>query len=123
MITVFGETLKWDTNALQKGFDEIFEFTKYLEQTTRNKKLSKGFVYSLLNIWDSTFSKSIDIFNETKWNQDVQNRLSSKAFIPLFKYKLRLINDKKVKDEIDKKGIKFIPWIRVPVSWTSLRLR
>ena len=123
MITVFNETLKWNTNALEKGFDEIFEFSKYLEDKTENKKLSKGFVYSLLNIWESNFDRKVNISNEKEWNNDIRNRLSTKAFIPIFKYKLRLIKDRDVKDNIDKKGIKFMPWIRIPVSWTSLRLR
>ena len=49
--------------------------------------------------------------------------MSSKSYIPMFKYKLRLIKNREVKDYIDKNGIKFMPWIKTPVSWVSLRLR
>lgn len=122
-ITVFGETLMWESNGLEKGFDEIFEFATMLEDKTENKQLSKGFTYSLLNIWDKTFVKNNNISNEHDWNEDTQKRLTSKAFMPLFKYKLRLIHDKELRDEIDKNGIKYMPWIKTPVSWVSLRLR
>ena len=122
-ITVFNEILMWDTNSNQKGFNEIFDFSKELEKYTENKKLSKGFVYSLLNIWEKTFTKrKKNISNEEEWNDDMINRLSSRAFIPKFKYKLRTVNNQ-IKNEIDKKGVKFMPWIKTPVSWVSLRLR
>lgn len=122
-ITIFGETLMWESNGLEKGFDEIFEFANELEQKTENKELSKGFTYSLLNIWDKTFVKNRNISSEKEWNEDIQKRLTSKAFMPLFKYKLRLIRDSELRDVIDKKGIKYMPWIKTPVSWVSLRLR
>lgn len=123
-ITVFNEVLAWDTKELEKGFDEIFEFANKLEEYTEDKKVSKGFVYSLLRIWESKFkNKKHNLSSDDDWSDDVHNRLSSKAFVPLFKYKLRLINDKDVQEDIDKKGIKFMPWIKTPVSWVSLRLR
>lgn len=121
-ITLFGETLMWDSNGLEKGFDEIFEFANKLEDKTENKELSKGFVYSLLNIWQNNYKKSY-ISNEYEWNEDTRSRLSSRSFIPLFKYKLRLIKNKELRDDIDKNGIKYMPWIKTPVSWVSLRLR
>lgn len=122
-ITVFGETLMWKSNGHEKGFDELFEFANELEDKTENKQLSKGFTYSLLNIWEKTFTKNSNISNENEWNDDVQKRLNSKAFTPLFKYKLRLIHDRELREDIDKKGIKYMPWIKTPVSWVSLRLR
>lgn len=122
-ITVFGETLMWNSNGLEKGFDEIFDFAKYLEDKNDSKVISRGFTYSLMNIWENTFTKKANISNEQDWNDDMQKRLSTKAYIPLFKYKLRLIKNKEVKEEIDKNGIKFMPWIKIPVSWVSLRLR
>lgn len=122
-ITVFGETLMWKSNGLEKGFDEIFDFANKLEDKTENKQLSKGFTYSLLNIWEKTFNKNVNVSNEYDWNEDMQKRLTSKAFMPLFKYKLRLIHDNELKEDIDKNGIKYMPWIKTPVSWVSLRLR
>lgn len=123
-ITVFNEVLAWDTKELEKGFDEIFEFANKLESYTEDKKVSKGFVYSLLRIWQSKFNrKKQRLSSDEDWNDDIHNRLSSKAFVPIFKYKLRLISDKDTRNDIDKKGIKLMPWIKTPVSWVSLRLR
>ena len=48
-ITVFGETLMWESNGLEKGFDEIFDLAKYLEEKNESKDISRGFTYSLLN--------------------------------------------------------------------------
>lgn len=122
-ITVFGETLNWDSNGLEKGFDEIFEFAKYLEEKNESKEVSRGFTYSLLNIWENKFTKNNNISNEKEWNEDIRKRLSTKAYVPIFKYKLRLIKDSGIRENIDKNGIKFMPWIKTPVSWVSLRLR
>lgn len=122
-ITVFGETLRWQSNGLEKGFDEIFEFGQYLEEKNENKEISRGFTHSLLNIWENNFKKDVNISNEYDWNEDMQKRLSTKSYLPVFKYKLRLIKDREIRDNIDKNGIKFMPWIKIPVSWVSLRLR
>ena len=121
-ITVFGETLNWHSNGLEKGFDEIFEFSKYLEDKNESKEVSRGFTHSLLNIWEKNFTKN-NISNEKEWNDDIQKRLSTKSYVPLFKYKLRLIKNQEIRNDIDKNGIKFMPWIKTPVSWVSLRLR
>lgn len=122
-ITVFGETLMWESNGLEKGFDEIFDFAKYLEEKNESKDLSRGLTHSLLNIWEKNFNKNFNISNEDEWNEDIQNRLLTKSYIPIFKYKLRSINNSQVKECVDKNGIKFMPWIKTPVSWVSLRLR
>lgn len=122
-ITVFGETLMWESNGLEKGFDEIFEFAEYLEDKNETKEISRGFTYSLLNIWENSFNKPLGITNEKDWNNDMQKRMSTKAYVPIFKYKLRLIKNNEIKNYVDKTGIKFMPWIKTPVSWVSLRLR
>lgn len=122
-ITVFGETLMWESNGLEKGFDEIFDFARYLEVKNESKEISRGFTYSLLNIWENNFTKKVKISSEYDFNEDIQKRLSTKSYLPVFKYKLRLINNREIRDYIDKNGIKFMPWIKTPVSWVSLRLR
>ncbi|WP_458404159.1 type III-A CRISPR-associated protein Cas10/Csm1 [Methanobrevibacter sp.] len=122
-ITVFGDTLMWDSNGHEKGFDEIFEFARYMEDKNESKEVSRGFTHSLLNIWENNYSKKSNISNEEDWTDDIQKRISTKAYIPVFKYKLRLINNREVRDYIDKNGIKLMPWIKTPVSWVSLRLR
>ena len=54
---------------------------------------------------------------------DNQIILTTTSYIPLFKYKLRLIKNREIREDVDKNGIKFMPWIKTPVSWVSLRLR
>ena len=55
-------------------------------------------------------------------NKNVE-KLSKKRYVPLFMYKLRLIKNREIRDDLAKKGIKYMPWIKTPVSWASLRLR
>ncbi|SFL80097.1 CRISPR-associated protein Csm1 [Methanobrevibacter olleyae] len=123
-ICLFGEVVDWGDNGLFKGFNSLLEFGLELEDYNKESKVSKGLIYSMLNIWKSTFEHSSDIIdNENEWNNVNTNRLSTKSFVPLFKHKLRLINDKKVRKDLDKKGVKLMPWIKIPVSWVSLRMR
>ena len=78
----------------------------------------------MLNMWHSTFGKTQDIIDDKdEWIDINTARLNKRSFVPLYKYKLRLIKDKHVRECLDKKGIKFMPWIKIPVSWVSLRMR
>lgn len=120
-ITLFNEVLSWDSNGIEKGFDELFDFAKYLESKVGHG-ISKNFVYSLLNIWQKT-SRCLIVNNEEEWENDLINRRNSKEYMRYFKYKLRIISNKNLREEIDKKGVKYMPWIKTPVSWVSLRLR
>ncbi|KZX12086.1 hypothetical protein MBORA_13150 [Methanobrevibacter oralis] len=123
-LTVFGEILSWKSKDNYKGFDELFEFGNYLEDLYNKKFISKGFIYSLLKIWNSKSKvKQLSIYDEKSWNNNIFEKKSTKAFVPLLMYKLRLINDKDIRDDLAKKGIKYMPWIKLPVSWSSLRLR
>ena len=123
-ITLFNEILSWKSNGLQKGFYDLLDFAEELESYAKNKKISMGIVYSLLKIWESRSNvKSIEINNENDWYNNVNERISKRAYVPMLKYKLRLISDRTLRNELDKKTMKFMPWIKVPVSWVSLRLR
>lgn len=122
-ITLFGEVVNWDTKDLFKGFDELFEFAVKLEDYCTDNRLSKGIVYSMLHLWQNNYKNQGLLSNENKWDEDVHRRLSIKRFVPLFKYKLRLVKDKEVFEDLNKKGLKFMPWIKIPVSWVSLRMR
>lgn len=122
-ITLFGEVVNWDTKDLFKGFDELFDFAVKLEDYCTNNRLSKGIVYSMLHLWQNNYKNLGLLSNENKWDEDVHRRLSIKRFVPLFKYKLRLVKDKEVFEDLNKKGLKFMPWIKIPVSWVSLRMR
>lgn len=131
-ITLFGEVLNWETKGKIKGFNDLLEIANYLEFNCENKKLSKSFVYSMLHMWQSTYSnkkkKSLNkniglITNSKEWDNENTLRLNTKRFVPIFKYKLRLVNDKNLQEYLDKNGIKFMPWVKIPVSWVSLRMR
>ncbi|PWB86117.1 hypothetical protein MBBWO_09710 [Methanobrevibacter woesei] len=123
-ITLFNEILSWKSNGLQKGFYDLLDFAEELESYAESKKVSKSIVYSLLKIWESRSNvKSIEVNNEKDWHNNVNEKISKKAYVPLLKYKLRLISDRTLRNELDKKTMKFMPWIKVPVSWVSLRLR
>lgn len=121
-ITVFNEVLNWDSNGKVKGFDELFEFAQYLESKV-GKGISISFVYSLLNIWQKSSKNTPVSFDGDPWENDLYNRLNSREYMRYFKYKLRIIKNRNLREEIDKKGVKYMPWIKTPVSWVSLRLR
>lgn len=122
-ITLFNEILSWDSNGQIKGFDDLLEYGKKLEDYISNQKLSKSMNYSFLKLWQTHYNKNHEIINENDWNKDISSRLQCKSYIPYFKYKIRLIKDEKIRDEIDYTGIKYMPWIKIPVSWVSLRTR
>jgi CRISPR-associated protein Csm1 len=116
-MTVFGETVCWDTMEWKKGFDDLFEFSATLENHIESKKVSKGFIYSLLRMWYFNFGYDKEP-NDKK-------RCECKAYIPHLKYKLvRAVNNEdNFRKEFDKEIQKMFPWIKIPVSWVSLRTR
>lgn len=122
-ITLFGEVVNWDTKDLVKGFDKLLKFGEKLEEYCMDEKLSKGIVYSMLHLWQNNYKYHGLIANESEWDDDIHNRLSIRRFVPLFKYKLRLVKNKDAYVCLNKKGLKFMPWIKIPVSWVSLRMR
>lgn len=121
-ITVFGEVLSWQSKDNYKGFEDLFEFANELEDLTSKKITSKGFVYSLLKIWKRAQIDDLSSFNYESWRNKNFEKVSTKRYVPMLMYKLRLIK-KDYRDDLAKKTIKYMPWIKFPVSWTSLRLR
>ena len=123
-ITVFNQVLSWENKGQIIGFKEIFKFGKTLEKLREENKLSAGFVYSLMHIWEKSndLGELLD-YNEDAWIKYNLAKASCGTFMPRFVYKLRLIKDKKLKKDLTENGRKFMPWIKVPVSWSSLRLR
>lgn len=115
-VTLFTETVKWDGQDLYKGFKDLFEFAIKLEELNKKNKISKGLVYSMLFMWESTFG-GIDSPSQDK------SRLIKRNYVPMFKYKLRTVQDSRVREELNREGVKFMPWIKIPASWVSLRTR
>jgi len=124
-ITLFNDVVKWEVNKdISKGYYELLDFAKELERYVENEDISRGMIYNLLRLWQDTFFDNSEIPNsEKEWKDNNCVRMQRKKYVPRFKYKLRLIKDYKTREYLDKKGLKFMPWIRIPVSWTSLRTR
>lgn len=115
-ISVFGETVYLESREDLKGFYELLDFSIYLEKRIENKQISKSFVYSLLEMWNSNFGYDKELNEKT--------RREKKAYVPHLKYQLaRNVRDKDVREDLDKKVLKNFPWIKIPVSWVSLRTR
>lgn len=120
-IGLFNECVCWDDlRGYQKmGFMSLFELAKELEKLCEKKVISKGFVYSLLRMWGRSFGKfEGDLIKIEK------NRITQHSHVPLLKYQVaRTVKDKKEREEIESMIKPCMPWIRIPVSWVSLRMR
>ncbi len=122
-ITIFDEVLKWKTNNDKiKGFDELFGFGKQLESYREMNKISSGFIYSLLKIWNSPDIGKLTNYTSEDWKKYNFKKISTKHFVPMLMYKLRLVKGN-TKDVLARDCVKYMPWIKIPVSWVSLRLR
>ena len=122
-ITLFGETVDWDTKEPFKGFNELMKYYSKLESLQENNKISSGFVYSLLKLWNQYIYIGANPNTQEELFDENMRRIGSKRFVPQVKYKLRTISDKKIREEIDKETIQKMPWIKIPVSLVSLRMR
>ncbi len=115
-ISVFGETVPWDSKVPKKGFNDLFNFSVDLEDYTESKRVSKSFIYSLLRMWHSNYGYGKQLNDKI--------RIERKSYIPILKYKLvRTVKDKDFRKNLDKTIQKMFPWIKIPVSWVSLRTR
>ena len=114
-MSVFGETVCWDTKYSIKGFHELLKFSFVLENHVAERSVSKGFIYSLMRMWQSNFGYGEGPIDKI--------RLERKAHIPLLKYKLARTVNKEIRGKFDKQIQQVFPWIKIPVSWVSLRTR
>lgn len=115
-ISLFGETVHWDTKEDIKGFNDLLDCSLEFEDLIENKEVSKSFVYSLLDMWNFNFG------NSEKLNDKAIRE--KKAYIYHLKYQLaRNVQNKQLREKLDKQVQKHFPWIRIPVSWVSLRTR
>ena len=115
-ISLFGETVHWDTKEDIKGFNDLLDCSLKFESLIEKKEVSKSFIYSLLEMWDFNFG------NNRRLNEKVIRE--KKAYLYYLKYQLaRNVQKKQLREELDKQIQKHFPWIRIPVSWVSLRTR
>jgi len=122
-ITVFNDVVMWDTQEPYKGFKDLLDFAYKLEDLSNRGKTSKSLVYSMLMMWQDTFTSLKSATDMKEWNKNNKIRLEKKKYVPLFKYKLRTVKNHQIKEEMNKEGLKFMPWIKIPASWVSLRTR
>lgn len=81
--------------------------------------MSKSFVYSLLRMWGRSFNKFGDDLRKIE-----NHRITEHDHVPLLKYQLaRTLKDRKRMEEVEGMIKPYMPWIRIPVSWVSLRTR
>jgi CRISPR-associated protein Csm1 len=117
----------WDNSYKDdrvKGLESILEFSSILEKLHDNKKISKNFLYSMLKLWQENFyDESKNVYSLEQWEYMSINRVNNHSYVPMLKYKISKINDKKTRELFNKDYWKFLPWIRIPVSWVSLRSR
>jgi CRISPR-associated protein Csm1 len=114
-MSVFGETVCWDTKYPIIGFHKLLDFSFELEDCVAKRDVSKGFIYSLMRMWQSNFGYGEGPIDKI--------RLERKAHIPLLKYKLARTVNEEIREKLDKKIQQVFPWVKIPVSWVSLRTR
>ena len=121
-ITIFNETLSWDDKGSIIGFKNLFKFATELEEYNEEGILSNSFTYSLMKLWESNNELGeLTSFNDKDWEKYNCYKANNNSYVPKYYYKLRLVK-KEYRDEFADK-FEYIPWIKMPVSWVSLRLR
>ncbi|MCK5109840.1 MAG: hypothetical protein KAR25_09125, partial [Methanosarcinales archaeon] len=123
-IALFNECVRWDESRMNQiiGFETIFDLAKELEKRVEDKRLSKGFIYSLLRMWWITFG-------DLRSLKDIENARGSghtvrRLYMPYLKYQLaRTIRNKDDRLAVEEMVKPSMGWIRIPVSWVSLRTR
>lgn len=120
-IAVFDECLRWRGNDYEKDFNTVFSAAKTLEKFVKHDRIvSKSMVYSLLTLWKQTFGATENLDH----GEAVSQRTKVKRFLPNLKYMLkRNIREKDSRDKVEGLVVPLFPWIKIPVYWTSMRLR
>jgi len=120
-VGLFNECVCWDDlpGYQKKGFYNLFELALELEKMYERGEMSKSFVYSLLRMWGRSFNKFGDDLRKIE-----NHRITEHDHVPLLKYQLaRTLKDRKRMEEVEGMIKPYMPWIRIPVSWVSLRTR
>ncbi|MBP2132413.1 CRISPR-associated protein Csm1 [Methanomicrobium sp. W14] len=125
-ISVFDECLIWKDEELtshEKSYFRVIETARDLEDAVCLNKVSRGMIYSFLRLWNQTWGDT------TKTGCTFENamnaRVNRKRFVPHLKYMMkRNIRDTAVRSEVEKLiSPDMFGWIKLPVYWTSLRMR
>jgi CRISPR-associated protein Csm1 len=120
-ISLFDECIPWRDggySGYEKGYYTLMSVAKKMENAVNDKTISKGFVYSMLTLWEKTYRDCV----QESHSIQVQKRISRKRYLPQLKYMMaRTI--RKDRDEIEQLVTPVFPWIKIPVYWTSIRSR
>lgn len=122
-ISIFTETVKWTSEDMIRGYDELLQLADQLGLLIETGEISKSFAYSLLILLRDTFGD----LKEFGLEEDMTGeRLKRKKYVPILKYKLvRNVKNKEIREDLNKKLItgRMLPWIEIPASITSLKWR
>jgi len=119
-IAIFNECVPWNDIPENRilGFNTIMEKAINLEKLVENNEISKGFIYSLLSMWKMSFGKCQDKLEELE-----KLRHTNHNHVPYLHYKLARSFKNGNVEKIEEIVKPIMPWIRIPVSWVSLRTR
>lgn len=126
-ITLFNQTLSWDDVGDILGFKRILTFGKKLEDLTENGLVPLTFTSSLYDIWEKNKNFQLndmderDVNDEDSWLEYNSKKLVSGLHVPKYYYRLGMVEKENIRNELSG-YFKFIPWIKIPVSWVNLRL-
>lgn len=125
-ISVFDECLIWrdeDRTSYEKSYFRVFETAKELEKAVDERKISRGMVYSFLTLWNQTWNDTIK--PGSSFEEAMNARTTRKRFVPHLKYMFkRNIRDDNTRRDVEKLiSPEIFGWIKLPVYWTSLRMR
>lgn len=123
-IALFNECVRWDESKMNpiRGFETIFNLAKDLEKKVEKKELSKGFIYSLLKMWHLTFG-DLESFEGIE-NSRGSGQFVRRRYMPYLKYQLmRTIRNEDERHAVENLIKPCMDWIKIPVSWVSLRTR
>lgn len=126
-ITLFNQTLSWDDVGDIVGFKRILSFGKKLEYLTENSLVPLTFTSSLYDLWEKNknfqlnYMDERDVNDKDSWMEYNSKKLVSGLYVPKYYYRLRMIEKENIRNELSG-YFKFIPWIKIPLSWVNLRL-
>lgn len=114
-ISIFSETVMWEHFDRFKGYEELLQFANRLELLVETKKVSHGFVYSLLSLYRQKFGD----LKDSEFEYKIIARIERRRYEYMLKYMLvRNVKDDDIREELDKKlnGERMFPWIEIPAS-------
>lgn len=119
-IKIMNEVLLWDTDEKVIGFNELLDYSNKLDEYLENSYVSKGFLYSLLQLRAMYFNNKTPRNIDELEKQELDKQ-TKKGYVPLYKYKLRLIDNYEVFQEFDENGLRYMPWAKFPLQFTNLK--